>query len=574
MANANEFDSFDIQFDDLEELSFEELEIQLQNEIDEGVLCVELLDEECKKIANPDKLGESVKNIIWEQFMLQFGVTAGEEFFHENADMRLDLREDAHFLKTDNFADAKMPMHNPNISEYQKRYDDWQSNFEKDINGNIVTHNTRTGKEEETLVKGARKPFDDGRPTGSKLDKTDMDHTVSAGEIIRNPRINAHMTKDEQIEFANSDANLYEMDSSLNRSKSDMSTEEWLDNANANGQKPKEIFNISEEKEQEMRQKSKDAREELEKRVKNAEQRSYQEGKQSRKAEALRVGKHAAKAVLAQLLMALLKEMVSKFVLWLKSKDKSLKSLLLYFKSAIVSFVENIKLHLVNSVDMVVTVVAEAILGPIVRTIKRVWLYLKQGFKSLKEAIKFLVSPNNINLPTEIKLLEIGKIVIAGAATAGAVGLTQLIELGLNALAGTFAVALGWLLVELPLVGSISSVISIFLGGLISGLIGAFVLYIIDKQTENIKKDYARSQIIEKGNAILQMQQELYNLKETHMENVRDDNVLNIISRHRSVDEKLSDIYASINENRPKDYVDRDKLEGSIDEIWKKLSEI
>ncbi len=60
-----------------------------------------------------------------------------------------------------------------------------------------------------------------------------MDHTVSAAEIIRDPAANAHMTKDEQIAFANSDANLNEMDSSLNRSKGDKSMTDWLDNPNS-----------------------------------------------------------------------------------------------------------------------------------------------------------------------------------------------------------------------------------------------------------------------------------------------------------------------------------------------------
>lgn len=88
------------------------------------------------------------------------------------------------------------------------------------------------------MVKSARKPFDESRPRGSAERHTDMDHTVSAAEIIRDPAANAHMTKKEQIDFANSEANLYEMDLSLNRSKGDKSTTEWLDNPNSKGQKP------------------------------------------------------------------------------------------------------------------------------------------------------------------------------------------------------------------------------------------------------------------------------------------------------------------------------------------------
>ena len=41
---------------------------------------------------------------------------------------------------------------------------------------------------------------------------------------------NAHLSKEEQIAFANSDKNLNEMRSDLNRSKKDTPMTEWLDN--------------------------------------------------------------------------------------------------------------------------------------------------------------------------------------------------------------------------------------------------------------------------------------------------------------------------------------------------------
>ena len=104
-------------------------------------------------------------------------------------------------LTSENFENGNIATHNTKI-DYQKRYDDWQSNFVKDENGNVVTHTTRSGKQVATLVKGARKAFDNGRPRGSSEKNTDMDHTISAGEIIRDAAANAHMTKEEQIAFA------------------------------------------------------------------------------------------------------------------------------------------------------------------------------------------------------------------------------------------------------------------------------------------------------------------------------------------------------------------------------------
>ena len=242
-------------------------------------------------------------------------------------------------------------------------------------------------KEEATLVKGARKPFDEGRPSGSAENHTDMDHTVSAAEIIRDPAANAHMTKEEQIAFANSNANLNEMDSSLNRSKGDKSMTEWLDNPNANGQKPDEIFDISAEDDAKMRQKDAEAREEYEKQKKEAERKSIEAGKKSRKEEAFRIGGKALRAVLMQLLAELVREIIAKLVKWFKSAKKALDTLLNSLKEAIHSFIGKMKTHLINAGNTVFTTVATAVIGPIFGTIKKVWMMLKQGWSSLRQTI-------------------------------------------------------------------------------------------------------------------------------------------------------------------------------------------
>ena len=231
---------------DTDSIDFDDLESKLDSELEEQMADLEGLEVDREKIGNPDTIGHTVMNVVWEQFINQVGVVAGEDFIKENRGLTLDLRDSAHIQTTDNFAKGKIATHNDKI-DYQQRYDDWQSNFMHDENGNVITHSTRTGKQEATLVSGARKPFDQGRPVGSVERGTDMDHTVSAGEIIRDPEANAHMTKEEQIAFANSEANLNEMDAGQNRSKGDKSMTDWLDNPNKNGQKPNEIFDISEE---------------------------------------------------------------------------------------------------------------------------------------------------------------------------------------------------------------------------------------------------------------------------------------------------------------------------------------
>lgn len=357
MATENEKAILDaIEFEAADgELDIEQV---LQDELQKNLEDLDIIQSEREHINNPDHLGETVVNVVWEQFMNQVAATAGEDFIKENGGLTLDLRSEAHIQTTENFAEGKIASHNTKI-DYQQRYEDWQSNFVKDENGNVVTHTTRSGKEEATLVKGARKPFDEGRPSGSTESHTDMDHTVSAAEMIRDPGINAHMTKEEQIAFANSEANLNEMDSSLNRSKGDKSMSDWLDNPNANGQKPDEIFDISPEEERKLREKDAEAREALDKQKAEAEKRSVEAGKQSQKEEFFRIGKQALRTALMSLLATLVKEVIGKLVLWLKSAEKNLKTLIEYIKLAIKSFVGKLKNLLISTTDSVLTTILE-----------------------------------------------------------------------------------------------------------------------------------------------------------------------------------------------------------------------
>ena len=90
---------------------------------------------------------------------------------------------------------------------------------------------------------------------------------IPAAEIIRDPAAAAHMTKDEQITFANSEINLMDLDAAANQSKGDSKMTDWLE-SERNGQKPGEWFDIDEDK---LKEKDQLAREEYEKKKKEAE---------------------------------------------------------------------------------------------------------------------------------------------------------------------------------------------------------------------------------------------------------------------------------------------------------------
>lgn len=537
MSTENENAIFAAMKFEADEVNLDDLEQRLQADLEEKFEDLNFLREECEYIDNPDHLGETVMNVVWEQFMNQVAVTAGEDFIKENSGLTLDLRTEAHIQTTENFAKGKIATHNTKIN-YQQRYDEWQTNFVRDENGNVVTHTTRSGKEEATLVKGARKPFDDGRPSGSAEKHTDIDHTISAAEIIRDPAANAHMTKEEQIAFANSEENLNEMDSSLNRSKGDMSMTEWLDNPNANGQKPNEIFDISDEDDKKMRQKDIEAREEYEAQKKEAEKRSVEAGKQSQKEEFYRIGKKALRTAFMALLATLLKEIIGKLVLWLKSADKSLNTLVEYIKLAIKSFINKLKNLFVNITDSVLTTIASSIIGPVIGTVKKTITLLKQGWKSLKEAVQFLRKPESRGKPLSYLLPQVGIIVVTGLSGVGSIVLSEFIE---KALMG-----IPFLAIDIPLLGSPANLIGLLMGAIVCGIIGAIAINLINKYIAKQQENDNLDAQIDKKNEILAVQDKLLGVKGEKLDTTQQEAIQNITDRHKVAGVQLVEILESV----------------------------
>lgn len=475
-----------------------------------------------------------------DSFINKVGVIAGEDFIKENRGLTLDLRDSAHIQTTENFEKGKIATHNDKI-DYQQRYDDWQSNFRHDENGNVITHKARTGKDEATLVSGARVPFDNGRPVGSAERGTDMDHTVSAGEIIRDSAANAHLSKQEQIDFANSEKNLNEMDASQNRSKGDKSMTDWLDNPNSKGQKPNEIYDISEEQDQAYRKKDAEAREEYERVKKEGEKRSIETGKQSQKEEAFRIGGKALRSVIMGLLASLIKDIIQKLIAWFRSGNRKLETFIESLKNAIKSFIANMKEHLLNAGNTLATTIATAIFGPVIGTIKKAWIFLKQGYKSVKQAIDFLRNPANKNIPFSIKMMEVGKIVILGLTAGGSIVLSEAIEKGLSTIP-IFAF-------QIPLLGSLASILGIFLGALVSGLIGALALNLIDRLiTKKLKSINGQNQI-KKRNKILSTQHQQIQVAEAKIDSTIERTAQNVQNRHTEAAENIKSSVAQIKKN-------------------------
>ena len=525
MANQNK----ELQLSE-ENFDFDELEKALEQELDAKTLDLELATKDREKIGNPESLAETVGNVVWEQFINQIGRGAGEEFIKQNKGLELDLSNDAHIQTTEKFAKGIFPSHNKEI--YEKRYKDWQANFQEDENHNIKMHSTRMGIEEATLAKGARKPFDKDRPKGSSERKTQMDHTVSAAEIIRDPAANAHLTREEQIAFANSEANLNEMPSSWNQSKGDKSMTDWLDNPNSKGQKPTETLDgLSDEKAQELREKNTVARTEYDRVKAKGEMRSVIDGRISQI-------KEGAKAVLFGLLASLLKNIMVKLLIWFKTGKRKLKEFLISIKNAIKEFFYNLRHNFKETLKTSSETFITTIVTEVSDKIKKFWLFLKQGFKSLKEAVDYIMAPENKNKPFDILVLEVGKILVAGLSVAGAIALNEVIE---NAL-----LSVPYFALQIPLLGTVASIISTFFSAIVMGIIGALAIRLIDKFIANKQKELANKKIIEAGNHVLNVQSKQIELAKQRAAYAKEKARTTINNRHTKAAEFMKETITDV----------------------------
>lgn len=521
-----------------ENIDFDALEKNLQDSLELDLKDLEELEEQRKKLGNPDALGDVLFNTVWEQFQNQIGVKAGEDFIKDNNNLTLDLRDEAHIQTTDSFILGNIATHNTEI-DYQKRYDDWQDNFQRDEDG-IIKFKTdhRTGREKPVLKKSAREPYDKGRPMGSKT--IHKDHTKPAADYIRSAEANAHNTLEERVATANSENNLVDLDAAANQSKGDSTVSEWLA-SERDGKKTEERFDIDPEK---LREREKIANKDFKKMVKRGKARSKAAGRRSQRAEATRIRDATLKAVALNLLKDLVKDVALKFVVWLKNTGKSLRSLYESIKEAIVTFVKDLKNNVSNVADTTVTTIATAIYGPVINTLKRVWMLLKQAWNTIKEVINYIRNPQNQIQPASIMMLEIGKIVVTGLGVAGSILLAEPIEKALLAspLAPLFAV-------EIPLFGQLATLTGILMGAIVSGVIGALAIHLINKLIAKRLERTAREAVIDKKNEIISKQVVLDAVQKQKIENKGNKVTEEILERRRRLHEETKNTLERMKEN-------------------------
>ena len=543
MENKNE--TLEITNNELEYSNLIDLQSSLQVELNDILDELSTIEEDREKLQNNKYLEEAIQDIIWDQVQNQLAVQIGEEFIKDNNGQKLDLRKEAHIQTAENFEKGLIVTHNADRSIYEDRYKDWQGKFEKDEFGNIRTHTTRSGKTVNTIKKDAREFLDKNRPKGSKEKGTDMDHTISAGEIIRDSKVNAFMDEDQQYAFANSDINLNEMRASVNRAKGSKSVPEYLDYPNSKGQYPKDNQNLTELEEKQMREKYKLAKDDLDKKIDEAEKRAIQSGKKSRRKEALKVTGKALKAAVLQLLTEFLREIVKKFISWLGEKEKNFGTFIAKVKEAISNFMSNLSHHVLGVGQSMVTMLATSIIGPVVGTFMQVWTFIQQGWRSLTEAIDYLKNPENKNKSTSVKMLEIGKIIVAGVTAAGAIVLSSAIGVTLLSIFPPLAV-------EIPLLGSLSGLIGTFMGATVAGIAGAFVLKLIDQMIVEKQIDELTNKKIDKYNDKLIVQDQMNAVEMALVQVDKMESLSQMEDRHRQAGKIMRDELSFLLEEKEK----------------------
>ena len=91
----------------------------------------------------------------------------------------------------------------------------------------------------------------------------------------------------------------------------------------------------------------------------------------------------------------------------------------------------------------------------------------------------------------------------------------------------------------LPLIGTLASIIGVFLSSLVSGIIGAMVLNVIDKYIAKKRKAAINEKIDEKANNILINQLKLQAVLEENNTQKKDNIFSGIAERHKSAQQHM-----------------------------------
>ena len=534
ILNIEELDNFNENL-----LYLDELENELQEQLDFEISEFDFLKKEKEKIGSPEALGETIKGVIWDQFINQVSNIAGEEFIKENGGMPLDLSDEAHIQTAENFENGKIATHNYiskenleyNYDRYKnKPHSEFRENYvdkgmdkvlkragELNKNGTETVIDIYTGRKISTMTK-----LENGK---NNPEAAQREHVIASAELYKNPSLQMANSDEELAAIINDPENLQGYTTAKrNNRKSDNSADEMEE----------------QDKTKHWKKANKRAKKFKKQKEKEGEERLREEGRKTQKEEAFRIGGKALKSAIMTLLVTLLKNIIGKLVKWFRTAKRSFSTLVEHIKEAFTLFLDGINSHLINSAMGVFNTVAMSIFNPISRIFKNFWTILKQGWRSLKEAFNYIKNPENRKKTIGVLLFEIGKIIVAGVSAVGAVLLGEIIEVILS--------GIPFLAIEIPLLGSLANIIGIFMGASISGVIGAIAINYIQSKLEKKLKNEALIKQIDKGNEILVTQAKIQKVNEQKLVFTKIQTASNIKDRHNEFSEYVEENEKEIEE--------------------------
>ena len=493
---------------------FDELEEKLQSQLKLELSELEILKENQKQIGNPDNLGKVIEDVIWEQFANQIG---------------LDITDETLIQKYDR--------------EHPEGYEEVGKQVMKDKVYIAAKNKMKQQQQNGELVDAY---------TGiefQKNDKMNVDHVIPRKKLFDNARRKQAGLSVKQL--ANKAENLQPTNESLNKSKGEKTNKEYilkrkerekdLIKVNERANKKIENSNLSDlEKKSQIKKNNKRLQDKLDANTDKMLEAQKKAENAIKKDVAIGAVKQVGEKAGKDALFTLLKKIMNGLVRFFKSKKKSMDNFLSEMKNSIKGFFEKILNFIQTGVSNFIGTIVSEIFGPIVSTIRKLASVIKQSVSSVSEAIHYLLDKKNRNISFPIKIMQVGKIIIVGLTGIAALELSEIIEKGL----GTILPALS--LIQIPLLGSLANIIGIFMGAVVSGIIGAIAINLIERMIKRQYEMEITDKKIDKSNEILGLQHKIINLNKNKVVETKERMSINIKERHRQTANYIKNTFNKI----------------------------
>ncbi|KAA8747225.1 hypothetical protein [Paenibacillus sp. UASWS1643] len=527
-ANQNiENDSRETDFD------FEEVEGFLSKQLEKSFAELELLESDRKSISDPDSLGKIVVDEVWKQFGNQIGLdmtneTLIQKYDREHPEQYKDIADS--ILQDQQYKDANKAMKEQQqagtlTDEYTGKVlkPGEQANLDHVVTRKEIFESQRR-KQADLGVADLANKEENLKPTNENLNKSKKEKSNKKYVETRETREKSLIEQNEKANKRVDESNLSDVEKRLQKEKND----KYLNNKLAADDDL-------------MMQADNEARKAINKDIRvNATKKVVK-----------RAGKDALKTMAISALFSLLKEIMNGLIRFFKEKSKSFKGFLSEMKESIKSFFSKILSVGQNGASTFIGTIVSEIFGPIVSLFRKLSSLIKQGVSSVIDAVKYLRNKENKDKPFAIKVAQIGKIITVGLVGGSAIFLGEVFEKLLLTLPG--------MQIQIPLIGTFANMIGLFLSSLVSGLVGAIVLNLIDKLIAQKLKEASGRQVIDKKNKIMNLQQVQLFAAENRVIALKQ-NVMSEISKNHILakDEMRQALNTIFDEEKTSDYKNSD----------------